>query len=514
MNSPGRWLLAVSLIVCLLVNIPYLVGYFFQGDDTFGGVTVAPGDMLTYFAKMNQGRQGYWGFQIAYSAPTHERQPLFLHYIFLGHIARILRLSSPLLFHACRVLFVFLFISSVYWFSGLWTQDISERRFITLLAAVSSGIGWLVALTGHPFSNDITLPESIGFMSMMGAPHFVLGQILLLVVWWGYLTQKDFGKTLIISVLATALIALMQVYMVLTVLGTGGLYGLILWRRQRRFPWQLAAKGIAGAGAALPLVWMAVHAMTSDPVLKAWVDQNDLSSPRLVYFVTGYGLLLIPAGIALFRKKQTEVEWLIVCWLAVTVIMLHAPTLVQRRFTLGLHLPVCFLAGQGIYRVLLPRQNKAAYLFLAATVPTNFMLILVFSAAALLHHPDMFMMGSEAEALAWLRENAPENRVVLSSTPLGAFIPAYTDQRVVSGHIAETIDRAKTEAEVKRFFAADTPSHERRQLLRQWEVTYVMVGERERELGIDTLTISDGVLPLVTIGDTTIYAVNPEELEG
>jgi hypothetical protein len=86
---------------------------------------------------------------------------------------------------------------------------------------------------------------------------------------------------------------------------------------------------------------------------------------------------------------------------------------------------------------------------------------------------------------------------------MGGFIPAFAGQRVVYGHPYETVDAKAREQQVEGFFAGTL---DQSQLLRDHAVAYVIVGPRERKLGMR------GTLPLpaeevFSSGDVVVYRV-------
>jgi hypothetical protein len=148
-----------------------------------------------------------------------------------------------------------------------------------------------------------------------------------------------------------------------------------------------------------------------------------------------------------------------------------------------------------------------AQLYLIGTLLTTLVLIVLFAGGTVARHPKLFLSSTEAEALSWLRQQVPTEGVVLSSTELGAFVPAFTNQRVVSGHGFETVEAKTTEARVRQFYLTATPSAERRKMLAEWDVDHVLLGPRERRMGLQLLAVDDGVVLLTQVGDVQIYQV-------
>jgi len=134
--------------------------------------------------------------------------------------------------------------------------------------------------------------------------------------------------------------------------------------------------------------------------------------------------------------------------------------------------------------------------------------VVLFVGGTLVHNPKLFFSADEDRAFRWLQTEAPPDGVVLSSTELAAFIPAYTSQRAVSGNDFLTVNAKVTEQQVNRFYSLKIHSDERRALLAEWRADYVLLGPRERRLGVDTLSKADGVILAVEVGEVVVYQVH------
>jgi hypothetical protein len=514
------WALVASLLVVALASLPYVIGGLVQtASARYAWVAVAPEDNLSYFAKIGQGQRGSWLFQLPYSAHTNVGAPINLYYLLLGHLAGALGLSTPLIFHLARLVNGVAVLLVAYAFICLLTERVDARRLLFALAALSSGLGWLMLPLGRLLSTDLSVPESNTFFSLMDAAHFPLSQALMLAL--GLLvcappaaTRRGQGAFSLAAALALALQALVQPFVIAVLGGAAAVYAAALWRRDRRPPWFLALRlgpGLLLAGA---LVLVTNLAVIRDPILNGWLIQNIATSPPVWDYLTGYGLILIPAafGAVWAARRGRNADLWVLAWVLVTIIGLYAPTTLQRRLSQGLHLPLAFLAGLGVYEVWLRRLARrgrwlVTRLVLLVTVPTTLVLVALFASGAVAHNPKLFLLDGEAQALDYLRAQVAPDGVVLSTPGLGAFIPAFTSERAVSGHGMETVDAAGTEAQVRAFYAADASATARCAALAAWGVDYVLVGPRERALGVSALTPADGVVLLATFDQVAVYAV-------
>ena len=129
---------------------------------------------------------------------------------------------------------------------------------------------------------------------------------------------------------------------------------------------------------------------------------------------------------------------LLLAWIVVTVPLLYAPFPLQRRWSLGLHIPIGLLAALGLSQMV--RGVWARRAIIVATIPTSILIVAVLIGGAVARDPHIYLTTDEYAALTWLHDHAHFDDVVLAAPETGAFIPAFAGQRVVYGHPYETVD--------------------------------------------------------------------------
>jgi hypothetical protein len=506
-RSECKWVFVVAAGVVALASLPYVVVYLATPPDLrFVGVLINPLDGNSYLAKMQIGAQGGWLFHLPYSALEHPGALLFSFHILLGHIAAWTRLPIPLMYHLTRIIAGFVVLLAVYGLVTRVTQDRAERRIAFLFVALSSGLGWLAVMFNHLDTSDLVIPESNTFYSLHINPHFPLATALMIgmfvIAAGSGVAQARVGRVIALT-LASLALAIVQPFAVAPVYGTLGVYLLLRWQRDGRIAWpSVWTAAIAGA-VTLPLVGYTFWVTQADPVLRGWTAQNVTPSPPVWDYMLGYGLLLVLAvpGVAVAVRRRTNVDLMLLAWVGVTALLLYAPFALQRRFSLGLHVPLAILATMGLNRVAKERRLMTGAA-LAATLPTTLLVILLALGGGLGHNSRLFVSADEAAAMDWLREHTPRDAVVLTSPEMGLFVPAWSGRRVIYGHPFETVDAERTKARAQAFFASGTSDTQREMMLREWEAAFVFVGPRERALG---LTGSSPGRPVFRNATVTIY---------
>jgi hypothetical protein len=500
-----RWLIGAALFLLLLASLPYLIGAATAGPDrVFTGLQVNPLDGVSYLAKMRLGYEGEWLFQLLFTPEQGQGVFLFTYFLALGHMARILGLPLIVVFHAARLLGGFALLWMIYELIARVTDGIDLRRRAWWIVALSSGVGWFAALLGHADSSDMTIPESNTFYMLIANAHFALAAAIMISMFILILEMRSFsiGRIIILTILSLTL-AIIQPFAPVAVYAIAGITLLVLWWRDRRFPrLQFSAVFIAGL-ITVPLLIYLYSATQADEVLRAWSQQNQTPSPPPIDYLLGYGLLWVFAFFGARQAWRHESDWdmLLIAWIIVTLPLLYAPFPLQRRLSLGLHVPIGILAAIGLTEIV--RAKWPRRVLIGVTLLTSVFIELALFGGAATRDPRIYLTTNEAAALSWLQAHAPHDAVVLASPEMGGFIPAFAGQRVVYGHPYETVNAKAREEQVKAFYAGTL---DQAQLLNDYAVTHIIVGPREQALG----TFDATRLPVEEVfssGDVVVYRV-------
>jgi len=274
-----------------------------------------------------------------------------------------------------------------------------------------------------------------------------------------------------------------------TVCGGVGVMFAVRGVRERAVPWRALAWVTCAGVAALPYPLYMQWALRADPVLAEWSAQNVTLSPPPWDWALSYGLVLVLAvlGGAFAARRRSAGDWLLLGWVAVTVIGMYAPLALQRRLSLGLGVGLGLLAGMGWQRAVRPRIRGRRYTLLRGLAVvfcamTPIFLVLMTLLAALAGQPLFYMSGGEWAALEWLRDEGDPDVVVLCAPQTGLFVPAWAGQAVVYGHPFETVDAERREAQVVAYWIGEMDPTELDVFLRGNRVGYVLAGPREAVL--------------------------------
>ncbi len=427
---------AMGLVVTLwlVTLLPYAVLYLIgqRQGRVFVGLIYNLYDGLSYFAKMQQGYHGAWRFRLPYTADAEPTAYLFVFHLALGHLARILHVPIPVVYHAARLLGGAFLVVAL----GLWFRSLREE--LPAWRAAWTWSVWAVGMEAWGFlvGYGSIIPELYPFLSTLANAHFPWAlAFLTLAMHPGWLRRWQQGERVRVMAGMAALglaLALLAPFGVLVAGTAWGLWALRM-AREKAWPEARARAWMAlwlGAGAVPYLAYVAwvVH---QDPWLAGWNAQNQTP-------IEGFGKTLflfspwwILALLGWWRQGALGIAGY---WIAAGWAWALAPLALQRRMWLGMAVPLVALA----MRWLTPRPRHHRWMVLVLLAPTWALMIGGAILNARFPGSMLFLSPSEWRALQWMARHLPPDQRVLTGPETGPYVPAFTGHRVFYGHIFET----------------------------------------------------------------------------
>jgi len=491
------------IVFLLLLTIPYVISYSLIGRGYhFNGFLINPTDGHSYLAKMQLGRSGEWLFKLPYSSQPGEGVFLFIYYIVLGHIAGFLHLPNIFLFHVTRIInsaILFIVLSKLI---NIYVKE--NWSFFTLgLISFGSGLGWLGLILGL-VSSDFTTPEIYPFLSSLTNPHFPLAIGLMLIII--EITRDVKPKSVLISTFLSILLLIIQPFCMVIVLGILGISILIEYKEN------IKRKLIQLVSVALPTMTFGIYLYLitkNNPALNSWNAQNLTPSPPVWDLLIALSPVILSAtfGIISVIRSKDKTFYPMVIWVVLVIILAYIPLNLQRRFLIGLYIPICFLGIRGL-TVLVEKFSgkigKFRNIFFATAIPTNIILLFMSLNSVVQLNPNLVMKESLLTGLKWIDSNIPARSLVLTSPEIGLYVPAYTNDRVIYGHPYETANAQINQANVEAFFFGMN-QEEQKEYLAKEGVEYILTMEDKRT-GSMNYTPIDSIV-VYQIEDVKIYSV-------
>lgn len=506
--SQSRLKLIIFLaVIVVAITAPYLAGSISGGEShTFGGFLLNPLDGNSYLAKMQQGLEGNWHFKLPFTSQPGEGAYLFLFYLFLGHFSRWLGLPLLWTFHIWRVASsIFLLLTLRRFFSEIFEeQESAWRAFV--LASIGSGLGWAAFLLSQ-MTADFWVAEAYPFLSSYANPHFPLG--LGLMLWILILAIGKARQLWILGLLALLLGIVLPFGVAVACMVLGGMFFIDFLEKKKSNPLPLVLVAVFGGA----MIAYQVAVTRLDPVFYEWDIQNVTPTPAWWDMVVSFlpALLTAVAGIVAVVKRKTENRLsLLLIWFAGAVVLLSLPVNLQRRFMLGLYIPVAGLAVEGVHYISDARRISSRLIYramLVLSVPTNIVVLLAGVFGVLTHNPAIFLTVGEQAAMDWLVQQ-PGECLIVSSPQMGMYIPGRSGCRVMYGHPFETVNAIEEEELVEKFISGQMAESDAWRYLNENGINYVFFGGRESELGQPV--VLGALQPVFSQDEVTVFAVYTE----
>lgn len=528
-----RWVIVFGGIIAVLTLLPYawaLGANASAAEWQFMGLLANPQDGATYLAKIAQGMRGAWLLQFMHTPAPHAGAVIQILYPLLGQVASVFGISSLVIFHLARVVMTLFMFGALYQLgAAIWARQ-RPRRLFFVLASLGSGFGWVVLLVDSTIADipDFVVPEAYPLYAAYTNPHFPLtiGALALIAAIFidAFRIDAEEDPSVTNGGFAVFLLALLVALVLPQALvpfgGALAVYLVFLVLKRREIP-ILELRWVSMVF--LPCMLMAVYyyaVVTYNPTMSAWNQQITNPSASPLFVVLGYGLLVVvalPGLVRAARQFEQDGDQLMLIWLGVNLVLVFLPFNHQRRFMIGLILPIVFFAVRSLedfwYTWIAPRWHKVfTALLIVLVLPSNVlaMAIPMFGLA----NPDvgieqrLLVERGYWDAMNWLADHGSWEEVVLASPNPALWVPAYGHKRVVYGHPYETINGPARLAQVNSWFAGTDcywPSDEQD----GYHITYVLQGPQEQAIADETracdIPLPDTQIESLEWGDVTLY---------
>jgi hypothetical protein len=448
-----------------------------SGGSVFGGFLINPVDGHSYLAKMQQGFQGNWRFELPYTARAGSGAYLFLFYLGLGHLGRIFGMPLVLVFHIFRVLGAVFLVRVLYQFN---TRLFENKRYQNTGFAVSvlgSGLGWTAVLVGM-FTSDFWVAEAYPFLSMYTNPHFTIGLALMIMA-----LMPDRKTSLPVDMALGVILGIIQPFAVVIVLvvRAGCLVMQMIDRKapgkrllDSRVLFPIIAFALGGGSVLLYQYW----SILADPVLSMWNAQNITQSPGFLDLAISLSPAIILAVLGAKAAWKDNQGKKLVIWAGTSLFLALIPWNLQRRFLTGIYVPIAGISIFGLIEIERMKEilfKKTVVALLVLSIPTNLIVIASGIQAAVKLDPQIYQEEFIYSALDWIGDHAAEDAVILADEEMGLLIPSRTGRNVIYGHPFETVNAGQEIEFVREFFENDQEDHFYNQNILNREVDYIFL---------------------------------------
>jgi hypothetical protein len=246
---------------------------------------------------------------------------------------------------------------------------------------------------------------------------------------------------------------------------------------------------------AFPIALYYVLVFQTNEIFGTLNEQIVSPTPNVLLTVLSFGLLLLiafPGIIRAARRFERDGDQFMLIWLIVGAIALYLPYAIQRRFFIGLIIPIGFFAVRSLEdywfsQIAIRWQKPALILLFVFMLPSNIIALGIPLFGAVANREEGAKSGllvdrNYAEIYDWLEEFGTEGEVVLASPEISLWIPAETPLRVVYGHPFETVPADERLEQIEEFFSGQDCETLVLSDNLKFTVSYVIWGDREDAL--------------------------------
>lgn len=513
----------IAIAIVELGSIPFQIGYLSQTKDlTFHGTYIDTADYAVHISMIQAGKLGEWAYQMRFTSEEHTPAFVRLFYIFLGHISRWFNLEVETVFHLARWLFGFTALWAIY----LLLQKIFENQtkfvyFSFFLCALGGGIGWLQIILGAPLEPispiDFWLIDAYFLFSISLFPSFsftLTSMTLSLYLFLMFLETQKKNYILFISILAVTTQLFNPIAFIVVDFAMAGATLFTWWKNQKIEIKHTYALGFI-AIAQTPLLLYNLFILTSDPIWSQFTTQNETLSPSPIFYFLGFLPLWIFAIVGIFQsiREKNSMMGALSTWVISGFALAYLPVLIQRRFLLGITIPLGILAIYGFKTLIknLPasanqikkRENLFLFGYVVIASISSIFLILSSSLYVASRPAQLFYTSDIKNAAEWLNINASPNDFVLASMETSQVLAQNTFLKMYFGHEMETLYFQNKEALVNAYFQGAIGDD----WLSQTTIKWIVYSPYEKEI-IDIFTPSNRLVITYQNDTVSIYKVS------
>lgn len=508
-----RFFWIVAIFFLLITMLPVVLGYFLTPTNhTYLGLHFfSPVDYFVYYSYIQQIKEGqFLLFNLFSMEPDFGTLNIF--WLFLGLIARFLKLPVIFIFHFSRIFFIILLCWVLFFITCYFFKESAKRKIVFLLLLFSSGVGGLV-VPFLPYSNysgngatyfwpiDLWNSQINIFFTALQSPHLIFSLALELLILFFLFLSLNYNnwRYSILSGILGLIFFQFHPYHLPTIILILFIYLIFILIFDFRIFWSNLKLILLFFIICSPALFYHFWLLYSNPSFAGKASQNITLLPPLIYVILGFGFNLIFSlgGIYLwlknFRLLKEDKKWLfILIWFFVNLILILPKTQFQGRYVQPWIVPMIIFTSYFLFTVYnyFKKRNQLNFL-INNPILLTFLAVIIFSFSNFfIYIQDLiyfrqyfqyfYINNDLKQIILQVKKEDLSNKIFLAKQNNSLFLASLARQKVFWGHGHETLNFENKRTLVNNFFT--TYSVEQRiKFLKKNKIDYLFWGEDEEE---------------------------------
>jgi len=480
--NQNKFFIKVSIFYLILINFPYIYGYFSRGEAVFTGLIHWVEDGNSYLAWLKQSEDGEILFEDNFTTEKQPKNVFLPFWLFWGKIAKIFKISLISVYHISRILGIIFFLIVFKIFMNYFKMTYFEQKTSYLIFLFSSGFGWYllkifpnIIYNRNICPSDLFISTSLPFLAFSVFPLQPYAWALLILIFLYLLKEKIF-----LAGILSLLLIFVHPYNLVTVYTVGVFLVVYIYLKKKDF--SIFRKYILFILLSIPGILVNYYTILTNHVIKYWATHLNRFSPMPISFILGWGFVLILAlfeAVNVIKNRESKLYFFIF-WIVAGFFLIYSPFKFQQHLSNGLFIPLSILAGIEFSRILKKYFNRKKefilYIFILITIPSN-LSFYILNIKNLREKSLVFYISKDLkEALNFLDKVSNKEDGILTSYIAGNFVPRYTGSKVFAGHFDQTIYCSIKKKLIYKFFLKSTDDNFRFWLVKNYGIKYILIG--------------------------------------
>lgn len=458
-------------------------GYVFSGQASW----FDPWDINVYVSAINWGQNHDFLMENVYDSTPNK--PIFYYplYSLTGNLLK--NINPFILFYCLSIITSLILVITIIFFLKKIYKRNSTVFISTLIVLFAGGLGFLT----YPFHDSLdSSMTSFSFHSAIQRPHegmAVSAYIFLLMSHYYYLNHQDQKKqkkwlfSLFFFLLITCLFY--PYYLLSFILIGSSLFILTPTKikKDKIICWFILI--LLGTAEVL----LMQKNLASNPSFSGVIKQK-LSNPTVSSLFFGYGLLLIPLFLNLFRfNKLSNLQKYLFTWSMISITLSFLPIGFARFYLRSSLFPVILLMIDLLKEISKKVNQESTEKFFFTLLLTLFVITSMTSGSIFFKriletktlNPWYFTNINDYKIIEYLKNSTKTLDGVLSNYYLGNLIPAYSNNRVYLGHSLQTPDFTNRTTLAQQFYSCSLSQEETKKFLISNNIEFVVFSKQEMD---------------------------------